>query len=323
MLLFKKKKKESPPLKAQVADMTQRFKTMTRFNTLKVIAIVTAVIFGIGHTLYMNHFWKVPMPHVALIQLEGPVQRGSKTADGTILSEAIKKAMNDPLAHAIIIEANSPGGSPVQAEILHQTMMDMRDTTAKPIFFSVGEVCASACLYMASAADMVFAHRNSMIGSIGVRMDSWGFDKILAKLDIERRTLSAGKNKTLLDPYLPENAEAVAHVKSKILAPLYVEFKDALIEGRGDKLQIDNPNLFTGYIWTGKEAMDLGFVDEIKTHFQLREEVLEQYQLDTIQNYTRKPFSIKSLLTSEFWAEVVSKAIDIKLNETSVYNISY
>ncbi|WP_353500235.1 S49 family peptidase [Vibrio chaetopteri] len=303
------RRRKGDTLSGQIADMTERFKLFTRMNTLKVIAIVSAVVFGIAHTLYVYHFWQAPLPHIALIQLEGAVKRGSKTADGTILSEALKKAMNDPLAHAVIIEANSPGGSPVQAEILHRTMMDMRETTHKAIYFSVGEACASACLYMASAADVVLAHKNSLLGSVGVRMDTWGFDKVLSKLEIERRTMTAGANKASLDPFLPENPEVKAHMQTQVLTPLYRQFKAALIEGRGNKLDTGNPNLFTGLVWTGDEAVALGLADDIMTHFELREQLMDEYDITLIQNYTKPSFSIQNLMSSDFWAEVVTKAL--------------
>ncbi|USD58931.1 S49 family peptidase [Vibrio sp. SCSIO 43140] len=302
-------KETTTSLKGQLGNMARLYKKNHTLNFIKVSAIVFGVLFAIGHTMYRAHFFNMPLPHIALIQFEGEVTRGSSTADGTRLSEAIQKAMEDPLAHAVLIEANSPGGSPVQAEILHRTLMTMRETTNKPVFFSIGEMCASACLYVSSSADKVFAHRNSLIGSVGVRMDTWGFDKLIKNLQIERRTLSAGKNKALLDPFMPENPEAVKHLKNEVLAPLYVEFKNALIEGRGNKLATENPDLFTGYIWTGQDAVELGFADEIKTHYEIREMLRDTYQVSDIQNYTKPSFSMMKLLSSDFWAEVVSKAV--------------
>ncbi|MFA0037723.1 S49 family peptidase [Vibrio chagasii] len=215
--------------------------------------------------------------------------------------------MKDPLAHAILIEANSPGGSPVQAEILHRTLMSMRETTNKPVYFSIGEMCASACLYISSSADKVYAHKNSLIGSVGVRMDTWGFDKLIQQLQVQRRTYTAGRNKALLDPFLPENPEATEHIESHVLQPLFEEFKGALIEGRGEKLETDNPDIFTGYIWTGSEAVEIGFADDIQTHFEIRESLRDEYQVTDIQNYTKPKFSMMKLLSSDFWAEVLAK----------------
>lgn len=309
MKFFKRKSPEPKSLRESVRDFTKRYKAIHNLNRVKVAAIVIGVTFAIGHTVYMSHYFNMPVPHVALIQLEGAVERGSPTADGTIISEAVRKAMNDPLAHAILIEANSPGGSPVQAEILHRTLISMRENTNKPVYFSIGEMCASACLYISSSADMVYAHKNSLIGSVGVRMDSWGFDKLIKQLQVERRTYTAGKNKALLDPFLPANPEATAHLESHVLKPLYQEFKNALVEGRGEKLKTDNPNLFTGYVWTGQDAVALGFADEIKTHYEIREQLRDAYDVNDIQNYTRPKFSMMKILSSDFWAEVISKAV--------------
>ncbi|WP_299021003.1 S49 family peptidase [uncultured Photobacterium sp.] len=309
-------------LKNHLVDFMRRYRNNTRANYIKVGAIVFGVVFAIGNTLYINHFFNMPVPHIALIKLEGNVERGSNTGDGVILSEAIERAMNDTLAHAIIVEANSPGGSPVQAEQLHRTIMSMRDTTNKPIYFSIGELCASACLYIASSADMVFAHKNSLIGSVGVRMDGWGFDKFLEHIDIERRTYSAGKHKTLLDPFKPRDPDAEAHLKTFVLEPLYGEFVSALKEGRGDKLDTNNENLFTGLLWTGAQAKSLGLVDDIKTHYEVRTALQERYQVEMIQNYSRANFSISKLLTSEFWADVVAKAW-VKVNNTQSMAVEY
>ncbi|MEQ6344476.1 MULTISPECIES: S49 family peptidase [Vibrio] len=307
MRIFKKKNQEPKSLRENLKEFTQRYRSIHNLNRIKVGFIVFGVLFAVGQTIYRSHYFNMPVPHIALIQLEGAVERGSPTADGTILSESIRKAMKDPLAHAILIEANSPGGSPVQAEILHRTLMSMRETTNKPVYFSIGEMCASACLYISSSADKVYAHKNSLIGSVGVRMDTWGFDKLIQQLQVQRRTYTAGKNKALLDPFLPENPEATEHIESHVLQPLFEEFKGALIEGRGEKLETDNPDIFTGYIWTGSEAVEIGFADDIQTHFEIRESLRDEYQVTDIQNYTKPKFSMMKLLSSDFWAEVLAK----------------
>ncbi|MDA0155843.1 S49 family peptidase [Vibrio sp. Makdt] len=316
MRIFKKKNQEPKSLRESLKEFTLRYRSIHNLNRIKVGFIVFGVLFAVGQTIYRSHYFNMPVPHIALIQLEGAVERGSPTADGTILSESIRKAMKDPLAHAILIEANSPGGSPVQAEILHRTLISMRETTNKPVYFSIGEMCASACLYISSSADKVYAHKNSLIGSVGVRMDTWGFDKLIQQLQVQRRTYTAGKNKALLDPFLPENPEATEHIESHVLQPLFEEFKGALIEGRGEKLETDNPDIFTGYIWTGSEAVEIGFADDIQTHFEIRENLRDEYQVTDIQNYTKPKFSMMKLLSSDFWAEVLAKTA-MKLNSGS------
>ncbi|MEZ8028326.1 S49 family peptidase [Enterovibrio norvegicus] len=289
-------------------ESAKRFKTMTKMSNAKSIAIIVGVMVAIGSTLYNNHFMKLPVPHVALIQLEGVVERGSNTADGVILSEAIKNAIESDEAKAILIEANSGGGSPVQAETLHRTIMSYRETVSKPIYISIGELCASACLYIASSGDEVYAHKNSLIGSVGVRMDSWGVNRLLEKLDIERRTYSAGEHKAMLDPFLPKDPIVDEHLNSKVLSPLYSVFVNALKEGRGEHLDVNNPKLFTGLLWTGQEAKQLGLIDDIQTHWEVRETLLKRYHIDVIQNYTRNEFSFAKILTSEFWGDVAANA---------------
>lgn len=318
MGLFSKQPQQPKSLRDNVQEYMKRDRKNLNLNRLKVGMISLGVLFAIGQTLYSQYNLNVPTSHIALIRLEGAIQRGSATADGTLISESLKEAMDDPLAQAILVEANSPGGSPVQAEILHQTLMSMRDTTHKPVYFSIGEMCASACLYISSAADVVYAHKNSLVGSIGVRMDSWGFDKILKDYDIERRTFTAGRNKAFLDPFLPMNAESEQHLSEHILQPLYREFKNALREGRGEKLNETNPDLFTGFVWSGTEAKELGFVDAIETHFEVREQLRKQYDVEELRDYTQRKFSLKSLLTSEFWADVVAKAMTKVTEQQSI-----
>lgn len=295
-------------MRVHFQEFNKLYRSNHRFNQVKVVAIVCGIGFGIIHTLYMTHYFNVPTTHIALIQIEGTIERGSKTGDGTILSESLKKAMNDPLAQAVIVEANSGGGSPVQAEILHRTIMSMRETTAKPIIFSVGELCASACLYIASAADVVYVHANSLVGSVGIRMDSWYLEDFISKFDIERRTFTAGRNKAFLDPFQPMTEQAQSHLNNNILEPLYGEFKNALRQGRGEKLNEENPDLFTGFIWTGRQAVEIGFADELRTHFEVREQIRADYQVKTIKNYTQTSFSFRKMLSAEFWADVATQA---------------
>lgn len=311
-----------PNLKTQISTFAKRYAHNTYANYIKVGAIVFGVAFAVGHALWREHIFNMPVPHIALVKIEGTVERGSRTGDGGILSDAILSAMKDDLAHAVLIEANSPGGSPVQAEQLHQTILSLRDTTHKPIYVSIGETCASACLYMASAGDQVFAHKNSLIGSIGVRMDSWGVNRLMEDLHIERRTYSAGKHKALLDPFMPRDPVAEEHLKEYILEPLYLQFVEALKEGRGDKLAADHEKLFTGLIWNGQQAVELGLVDDIATHVEVREWLKKRYQVTTIQNYSRESFSFRKLLTSDFWGDVIASAVT-KLSSDSHTKVTY
>lgn len=300
-------------LRNDIKVLVKHQRNNTRANYIKTFIIGLGLCLAIANILYINGKFTVPVPHIALINIEGAIERGSSTGDGLIISNAIKLAMDDDLVKAVIIEANSPGGSPVQAEQLHRTIMSMRHSNSKPIYVSIGEICASACLYIVSAADKVFAHKSSLIGSIGVRMDGWGFDKILSHLDIERRTYSAGEFKALLDPFQPRDPEVDNHLDTFVLSPLYQDFVGAIKEGRGDKLDQQNPLLFTGLIWTGMTAKDLGLVDDIKTHYQVRESLKTHFDVEMIQTYTKSSFDLKKLIMAEFWADVIAKAL-IKLD---------
>ncbi|MCE2597296.1 S49 family peptidase [Motilimonas cestriensis] len=303
-------------------------------TTLLLIALVTVVFTSVGDFLKPE----LPERHIAVIRIQGPIQEGSPTGSGIVLSQALYKAANNTDVKAILILADSPGGSPVQSESFYETLMDYRRSAPlspedqawlnqkigkslfkkvtdlesqeskcetdceqyrKPVIVSIADTCASACVYMASAADKIIAHGTSIVGSIGVRMDTWGFDKLLDMAHVERRTLSAGKFKTLIDPYQPMNPAAKQFVEDKMIVPLYRQFVNAVKNARGDKLA-DDPSIYEGLVWTGPEAMEKGLVDEIATTFQVYDALRHNYHLDSFREYNRQKFSWSSMFEASF-----------------------
>lgn len=173
-------------------------------------------------------------------------------------------AFSSEATKAVILEINSPGGSPVQSSNIYNEIRRLREKHEEiPLYVVVSDIAASGGYFVAAAADRIFVNRSSLVGSIGVRMDNFGFVELMKKLGIERRLLTAGENKGLLDPFLPENTAQKAHLQT-MLDDVHRHFIEAVMQGRGDKL-VKEGDLFSGLIWTGEKAIELGLVDAYGT----------------------------------------------------------
>lgn len=198
--------------------------------------------------------------HAALVKVDGPILRGLQASSGYVI-DALEQAFENEHSVGVIIEINTPGGSPVQSSRIAQAVIDLRAAHPdKPVYVVISEVCASGGMYIATAADEIYAHPDSIVGSIGVIAGGFGFTEMMEKVGVERRLLTAGEHKALLDPFLEEKPEEVAHVRA-LLAGIHERFIARVKAGRGDKLA-DDPKLFSGLIWTGHKAKELGLVDD-------------------------------------------------------------
>ncbi|CAK0746443.1 protease IV [Gammaproteobacteria bacterium] len=222
-------------------------------------------------------------PHTALIDITGIISSGEDTNADDIVS-SLRAAFSDAETAGVILRINSPGGSPVQAGYVNDEIWRLRKKYPKiPIYAVVSDLCASGGYYIAVATQKIYADKASLIGSIGVRMDSFGFVDAIKKLGIERRLLTAGEHKGFLDPFLPEKPEEVEHVKG-LLSEIHKQFIEVVKKGRGDRLK-DDPNLFSGFIWTGEQAKALGLVDDLGSAGFVAREVIK---VDKIEDYTRR-----------------------------------
>ena len=222
--------------------------------------------------------------HTAVIELNGVIADNELASADNIIS-ALRDAFENESSAGIILRINSPGGSPVQSGYIYDEMRRLRkENPDTPLYAVVTDICASGGYYIASAADKIYADKSSIVGSIGVRMDNFGFVDAMDKLGIERRTLTAGENKALLDPFLPENEKAKAHMQT-MLSEIHQQFIDSVKQGRGDRLDTSVEGLFSGLIWTGEAAVDIGLVDELASSSHVAREVIGE---ETIVNYTVK-----------------------------------
>jgi protease-4 len=198
--------------------------------------------------------------YTAMVSLDGEISADS-SANAENIINGLNDAFEDKAAVGIILQANSPGGSPVQSAYIYDEILRLRKKYPdKPLYAVIGDMCASGCYYAVAAADKIYASPASIVGSIGVLMDGFGFVDGMKKLGIERRLLTAGKNKGMLDPFSPLDTKARGHAQ-KMLDEIHGQFIDAVKQGRGDALK-PNSEIFSGLFWTGTKAKELGLVDD-------------------------------------------------------------
>jgi len=211
--------------------------------------------------------------HTALIEIDGVIaSNGDVNADRVVTG--LRNAFKDKDTQGIILRINSPGGSPVQAGYINDEITRLRKLHPEiKVYAVIADICASGGYYIAAAADAIYADKASLVGSIGVVMNSFGFVEAIDKLGVERRLYTAGENKGFLDPFSPERKEEVAHVKG-MLSQIHQQFIDVVKQGRGDKLK-DSDKLFSGLIWTGEESVKLGLVDELGSSSYVAREIIK------------------------------------------------
>jgi protease-4 len=219
-------------------------------------------------------------PHTALVEIRGEIASESDANAEAIVS-GLRSAFEDQGAQAVVLRINSPGGSPVQAGIVNDEIQRLKAKHGKKVYAVVEEVCASGAYYVAVAADEIFVDKASLVGSIGVLMDGFGFVGAMDKLGIERRLLTAGENKGMLDPFSPQNDRQVAYAQAMI-DQIHQQFITVVRAGRGERLK-ESPDTFSGLFWNGEQAIELGLADRLGNLDYVAREVV---QAEDIIDYT-------------------------------------
>lgn len=241
-------------------------------------------------------------PHTALIEVRGEISAESEASAERIVS-ALKSAFEDKTAQAVVLRINSPGGSPVQAGIVNDEIRRLKALHKKKVYAVVEEVCASGAYYIAVAADEIYTDKASIVGSIGVLMDGFGFTGAMQKLGVERRLLTAGENKGMNDPFSPESEKQRAYTQA-MLDQIHQQFIKVVKDGRGKRLK-ETPETFTGLYWNGEQAVSLGLVDKFgNLDFVAREVV----KAEEIIDYTPKE-NIAERLAKRFGASIGAGAM--------------
>lgn len=229
-------------------------------------------------------------PHIGLIDVRGIIS-DSAPANADNVIESLKNAFDNKNTQAIILRINSPGGSPVQASQIYQEIRYLRTQhPAIKLYAVCGDLCASAAYYIASASDDIYADPSSLVGSIGVRMDSFGFVDTMKKLGIERRLITAGDHKGFLDPFSPQKPDE-KQIAEHMIQGVHQQFINAVKQGRGDRLK-ENPELFSGLAWSGQEALSLGLIDGFGDLSSVSRDLIKN---KNIVDYTVKPGLLEQL----------------------------
>ncbi len=199
--------------------------------------------------------------HTALVYLHGTIEPNGE-ASAEKVNSALQSAFEDKGTMGVVLRINSPGGSPVQAGLINDEIQRLRKKYPdKPLYAVIEDICASGGYYVAVAADAIYVDKASIVGSIGVLMDGFGFTDTMHKLGVERRLLTAGENKGFLDPFSPQDAKQKQHAQ-RLLGSIHQQFIDVVREGRGKRLK-ETPDMFSGLIWTGEQSIELGLADEL------------------------------------------------------------
>jgi protease IV len=241
-------------------------------------------------------------PHTAVIEIDGEIGPKSE-ASAEFIVAAAKAAFEDAGAQGVVLLINSPGGSPVQAGIINDELRRLKARYKKPLYAVVEESCASAAYYIAVSADRIFVDKASMVGSIGVLMEGFGFVGLMDKVGVERRLLTAGENKGFLDPFSPQTDRHKEHAQ-QMLNVVHRQFIDVVRTGRGKRLK-EVPELFSGLFWTGQQAIDLGLADQLGNLDYVAREVIKAEEL---VDYTRHE-NVAEKLAKRFGAAIGEGAV--------------
>ena len=197
--------------------------------------------------------------HTALVELKGVIASDSKASADKIIS-ALQHAFKDKNTQGVVLRIDSPGGSPVQAGYINDEIRRLRAKHKEiPLYVVVQDICASGGYYVAAAADKIFVDKASIVGSIGVLMDGFGFTGAMEKLGVERRLVTAGSNKGFLDPFSPVNAEQQKYAQ-QMVAEIHQQFVKVVKDGRGARLK-ETPEMFSGLVWSGEKSVANGLAD--------------------------------------------------------------
>ncbi|MEY5028322.1 MAG: putative signal peptide peptidase SppA [Pseudomonadota bacterium] len=294
---------ERQALNTLVTAMLKEQRAARRWKVfLRLMWLVLAGVLVWSFVSYNTPAVSPSLPHTAMVAIKGEIGDGTDASAENIMV-AMRSALDDEGSRALVLVINSPGGSPVQAGLIYDEIRRLRKLHGKPIYAVVEESCASAAYYLASAADKIYVDKASIVGSIGVLMDGFGFTGIMDKVGIERRLLTAGENKGFLDPFSPQTAKQRAHAQT-MLDAIHSQFIAAVRQGRGERLK-ETPDMFSGLFWTGEQAVEMGLADGMSSLDGVAREVVDAPE---VVDYTRY----------ENMAERLAKRFGAAVGEASV-----
>ena len=222
--------------------------------------------------------------HTAVVDIQGPIMAGTTYSAHRVI-EGLTEAFEDPNTAGVIVRINSPGGSPVQSGQIYDEMLRLQKRFPNiPLYAALEDLCASGGYYIAAGAPQIYADKATLVGSIGVILQGFGFEESMKKLGIESRLLTSGKNKAFLNPFGPLNPEEKAHAQT-LLDKIHQQFIEAVQKGRGERLKTQKTEMFDGLVWTGEEAIELGLIDGLGSAAWIARDLIKQ---EKIINFTHK-----------------------------------
>ena len=244
---------------ASITEQTRARRWSVFFKSLMFLYLIA--LFGVAmYPSIKKNMGDDSKGHTAVIDVVGAIAE-DKDANAASIIESLRDAVKDKNTKGIILHSNSPGGSPVQSSYVYEEIRKIKkEHPDLPVYAVVSDICASGCYYIASASDKIFVNQSSLIGSIGVLMDGFGFVDTMQKLGVERRLLTAGSHKAMLDPFSPPKEDETKYMQG-LLDQVHQQFIGAVKAGRGDRLK-ETPEMFSGLVWTGEAGVKLGVADD-------------------------------------------------------------
>jgi len=246
--------------------------------------------------------------HTSLVELKGVIAADSKASADKIIG-ALQQAYKDKNTQGVVLRINSPGGSPVQAGYINDEIRRLRAKhTDIPLYVVVQDICASGGYYVAAAADKIYVDKASIVGSIGVLMDGFGFTGAMEKLGVERRLITAGQNKGFLDPFSPANPEQ-QKLASQMVAEIHAQFIKVVKDGRGKRLK-ETPDMFSGLVWSGEKSVEMGLADGLGSLDYVAREIIKAEQVidytpdDSLSEQLARKLGASAAET--FWSKLLS-----------------
>ena len=270
------------------------------FFRLAWLGVVLALVWGAFSQ--RPHHNSPTGPHTALVEVRGEIA-GDSEASAEQLVSGLRSAFEDANAQAVVLRINSPGGSPVQAGIINDEILRLKALHKKKVYAVVEEMCASGAYYIAVAADEIYVDKASIVGSIGVLMDGFGFSEIMDKVGVERRLITAGENKAMLDPFSPANPKHRAYAQAMI-DQIHQQFITVVKQGRGQRLK-EGPDTFSGLFWNGEEAIKMGLADHLGNLDYVAREVVKA---EDVIDYTPRE-NVAEKLAKRFGASIGEGAV--------------
>jgi protease-4 len=245
--------------------------------------------------------------HTAMVELNGTIAPGSDASAEKVVA-ALQAAFKDKYTQGVVLRINSPGGSPVQSQTIYDEMRRLRKQYPEiPLYAVVEDICASGGYFVASGADRIYVGKASIVGSIGVLMNGFGFTGLMDKLGVERRLITAGENKGMLDPFSPLDEKDKQHVQA-LMNDVHQQFIGAVREGRGKRLK-ETPDMFSGLIWTGQKSVELGLADGFGSLESVARDVVKA---EAIVDYTQKE-NIAEKFARRFGASAATAVMEFAL----------